>query len=177
MSGINLTLQTSDCGEDQVPLRPAGGLVQLLAFRVDGLPPSQQQHTEREEGRERNIDEREHWPPSAGPPLGIGPTSWACALTGNRTSDVFVWGPRSATEPPQLSKTLTFEGTTFPRRRGAPGRQGHMGGTSLCQEADTGAKRAWPSVSMGPSQRERGRELGWGRVNAFSSLGCGEGSP
>nr|KAF6471706.1 hypothetical protein HJG59_011073 [Molossus molossus] len=42
-----------------------------------------------------NID----WPPPACPPLGIRPTTWACALTGNQICDFLVQGRRSTTEP------------------------------------------------------------------------------
>ena len=46
----------------------------------------------REKERERNINV---WLPLTWPPLGTWPTTQACALTGNQTSDPLVHSPRS----------------------------------------------------------------------------------
>nr|KAF6425147.1 hypothetical protein HJG59_009215 [Molossus molossus] len=66
----------------------------------------------RERGREREIEtstrENMDWPPPACPPLGIRPTAWACALTGNRTGDLLVQGRHSTSEPHQPDTASLF---------------------------------------------------------------------
>ena len=78
----------------------------LLLFR------KRQEEAERERLKERNIDMREkHWSVASLnlPQQGIEPTTWVCALIGNQTCHLSVYGSTlQPTEPHQPETKMSF---------------------------------------------------------------------